>query len=173
MSAEIKTSAIPAAGYVYQTLQGVNLLCDWLDAPTRYIRVRFECDEDAIAPQGLDDLVAERPDGRTDLWQVKFTPSPGKHALDWEWFLAKSGKAGGRSRTNLRKWFDAFDALDPQRVGEVRLLTNRIPDLSMEACLGGGTFIDYSRAPADVRQRVEQDLGGGRQRHALVQDTGD
>lgn len=160
MSTKIKTSAIIAAGYVYQTMQGVNLLCDWLDAPTRYARIRFECDEDAIAPQGLDDLIAERPDGRMDLWQVKFTPSPAKHALDWKWLLEKKGKAGGTSRTNLRKWFDALDAIEPAKVGDIRLLTNRVPDLAMEACLSGGKFIDYKLAPADIQTKVEHDLGG-------------
>lgn len=160
MTSEIKNTAITAAGYIYQTLQGVNLLCDWLDSPTRYIRVRFECDEDAVAPQGLDDLVAERPDGRVDLWQVKFTPSPEKHALDWEWLLTRSGKAGGKSRTNLRKWFDALEAVGVARAGEVRLLTNRVPDLAMETCLNGGSLIDYKLAPADIQTKVEQDLGG-------------
>lgn len=161
MSAEIKTSAIPAAGYVYQTMQGVNLLCDWLDSPTRYTRLRFECDEDSVAPQGLDDLVAERPDGRFDLWQVKFTPSPDKHALDWDWLLEKPGKVGGKSRSNLRKWFDAFEAIERPRIGDVRLLTNRVPDLAMEACLAGGNFIDYTRASDEVRVKVETELNGG------------
>jgi hypothetical protein len=141
-------------------MQGVNLLCDWLDAPTRYSRIRFECDEDTIAPQGLDDLVAERPDGRMDLWQVKFTPSPVRNPLDWKWLLEKKGKAGGKARTNLRKWFDALNAIEPAKVGEIRLLTNRVPDLAMEACLSGGKFIDYKLAPPDIQIKVEQDLGG-------------
>lgn len=159
MSTAIKNSAIPAAGYVYQTMQGVNLLCDWLDAPTRYTRVRFECDEDAVAPQGLDDLVAECPDGRVNLWQVKFTPSPEKHFLDWHWMLEKPGKVGGKSRSNLRKWFDALSCIPAERVGEVWLLTNRVPDAAVEACLDGG-FIDYTKAPADVRLKIEGELGG-------------
>lgn len=160
MSFEIKASAIPLAGYVYQTLQGVDLLCDWLDAPTRYDRVRFECDDEAVAPRGLDDVVAERRDGRVDLTQVKFTPSPENHALDWNWLLTKPGKAGGTSRSLLRKWFDAFAAIDPKRVGEVCLITNRAPDLAIETCLAGGAFIDYKKAPADVQTKVEADLGG-------------
>lgn len=160
MSAEVKTSAIPAAGYVYQTMHGVNLLCDWLDSPTRYTRMFFECDEDAIAPKGLDDLVAERPDGRFDLWQVKYTPSPEKYALDWGWLLEKPGKVGGRSRSNLRKWFDAFAAIEQSQVGDIRLLTNRVPDLTMEGCLAGGNFIDYNRAPDEIRIRVELELNG-------------
>lgn len=159
MSAAIKTSAIPASGYLYQTMQGVNLLCDWLDSPTRYVRVKFESDEDADAPQGLDDLVAERPDGRVDLWQVKFTPSVEKHALDWEWLLKKPGKAGGKSRCNLRKWFDAFNQIPEERIGEIGLLTNRVPDAGVEACLNGGC-LDYTKASEDVRLQVESELGG-------------
>lgn len=160
MSAVIKTSAIPLAGYVYQTLQGVDLLCDWLDAPTRYVRVRFECDDDEVAPQGLDDVVAERQDGRVDVTQVKFTPSPEKYSFDWDWLLTKPGKAGGTSRTLLRKWFDALAAIDPKRLGEVCLITNRAPDLAMETCLAGGAYIDYKKAPADVQAKVEADLSG-------------
>jgi hypothetical protein len=160
MNEKIKPSAIPAAGYVYQTMQGLNLLCDWLDAPSRFVRVRFECDDDAVAPQGLDDLVAERADARVDVWQVKFTPSPGEHLLDWGWLLTKPGKASGKSRSNLRKWFDAFDAIEPARLGEVRLLTNRVPDLAMEKCLAGGLHIDYPLAPAEVVQQIEKELGG-------------
>nr|WP_299244208.1 NACHT domain-containing protein [uncultured Halomonas sp.] len=160
MSKEVKIAAIPAAGYVYQTMQGVNLLCDWLDSPTRYSRIRFECDEDAVAPKGLDDLVAERHDGRFDLWQVKFTPSPDKHLLDWNWLLAKPGKPGGKSRSHLRKWFDAFEAIELSRIGDVCLLTNRVPDHAMEACLAGGNYIDYTRAPDEVRGKVETELDG-------------
>ncbi|WP_080494628.1 ATP-binding protein, partial [Burkholderia ubonensis] len=158
MTSEVKNTAITAAGYFYQTMQGVNLLCDWMDSPTRYTRIRFECDEEETAPRGLDDLVAERPDGRVDLWQVKFTPSADKHALDWDWLFSKSGKSGGRARSNLRKWFDAFARIEPARVGGIRLLTNRVPDLAMEACLAGGNFIDYKRAPDDVRVLVEKEL---------------
>lgn len=57
MSEEIKNTAITAAGYVYQNRQGLKLLCDWLDAPTRYTRVKFECDDEAVAPTGLGYIV--------------------------------------------------------------------------------------------------------------------
>lgn len=84
MSEEIKPTAITAAGYVYQNRQGLRLLCDWLDAPTRYTRMKFECDDEADAPKGLDDIVAERSGGLVDLAQVKYTPNPAIHALSWE-----------------------------------------------------------------------------------------
>ena len=81
MSEDIKNTAIPAAGYVYQTRQGLRVLCDWLDAPTRYGRLKFECDDETEAPTGLDDIVVERSDDLVDLQQVKFTPNPDAYPL--------------------------------------------------------------------------------------------
>lgn len=156
---KIKKSAIPAAGYHYQTLQGISLLCDWLDAPSRYTRVRFECDDDAVSPQGLDDLVAERPDGVVDVWQVKFTPSSDKYFLSVDWLLETSGK-GPKARSNLRKWYDAFNKIETTRLGEMRLLTNRIPDLELEGCLDENGLIDYSKASPENSRKLEAELGG-------------
>lgn len=87
MSENIKNTAITAAGYIYQNRQGLKVLCDWLDAPIRYNRVKFECDHENEAPQGLDDIVIERTDGLVDLLQIKFTPNPDKHLLSWKWML--------------------------------------------------------------------------------------
>ncbi|HGK8967004.1 TPA: hypothetical protein ACKAF1_003564, partial [Pseudomonas aeruginosa] len=67
MSEDIKKTAITAAGYMYQNRQGLRILCDWLDAPARYTRVKFECDDESVAPTGLDDIVVERSDGLVDL----------------------------------------------------------------------------------------------------------
>ena len=53
----------------------------------RATRVKFECDDEAVAPTGLDDIVAERPDDLVDLEQVKYTPNPAMHALSWAWML--------------------------------------------------------------------------------------
>lgn len=69
MSEDIKKTAITAAGYMYQNRQGLRILCDWLDAPARYTRVKFECDDESVAPTGLDDIVVERSDGLVDLLQ--------------------------------------------------------------------------------------------------------
>lgn len=112
MSENIKNTAITAAGYIYQNRQGLKVLCDWLDAPARYSRVKFECDDENVAPTGMDGIVVERSDGLVDLQQVKFTPDPEVHLLSWEWMLEKTGKTA-RSRSMLRKWFDAFKKLDP------------------------------------------------------------
>lgn len=157
MSEEIKNTAITAAGYVYQNRQGLKLLCDWLDAPTRYTRVKFECDDDAIAPTGLDDIVAERPNDLVDLQQVKYTPNPAEYPLSWAWMLERTGKTA-RSRSMLRKWFDAFVKLDSARVGELSLKTNRRPDADIEACLTDGK-IDLSKVPESRRLEVIAELG--------------
>lgn len=157
MSENIKSPAITAAGYVYQNRQGLKVLCDWLDAPVRYGRVKFECDNDKEAPQALDDIVVERSDGLVDLHQVKFTPNPDKHMLSWEWMLEKSGKTA-RSRSMLRKWFDAFKSLDPALIGEISLTTNRRPDANIEACLDADV-ISFAKIPEPTRSKVINELG--------------
>lgn len=157
MSEYIKNTAITAAGYVYQNRQGLRILCDWLDAPTRYRQVKFECDDETVAPTGLDDIVAERADGLVDLEQVKYTPNPDVHELSWMWMLEKSGKTA-RSRSMLRKWFDAFNALDPARIGVISLKTNRRPDAEIEACLVNG-IIDFAKVPEPRHSEVISELG--------------
>lgn len=157
MSENIKNTAITAAGYIYQNRQGLRVLCDWLDAPARYTRVKFECDDAAVAPMGLDDIVIARADSMIDLQQVKFTPNPEVHPLCWDWMLEKSGKTQ-RSRSMLRKWFDAFKALDPARVGVLSLTTNRQPDADIEACLEDGR-ISFAKIPEPRRTEVIAELG--------------
>ncbi|MBE5214762.1 ATP-binding protein [Pectobacterium sp. A535-S3-A17] len=158
MSEHIKKTAITAAGYIYQNRQGLKVLCDWLDAPTRYNQVKFECDNENEAPQGLDDIVIERSDGLVDLQQIKFTPDSDKHLLSWDWMLEKKGKSE-RARSMLRKWFDAFKQLDPARIGEISLITNRRPDADIEVCLERNR-IDPSKIPESQRTLVEAELGG-------------
>jgi hypothetical protein len=157
MTDKIKKTATTSAGYIYQTRQGVKLLCDWLDAPSRYARVKFECDDEAEAPTGLDDIVAERSDGTVEFQQVKFTPRPEAYPLSWDWMFEKSGKTE-KSRTMLRKWFDAFNKLDPTRIGEVSLLTNRQPDAAIEHCLIGDK-ISFIKVPEPMRTRLIAELG--------------
>ncbi len=156
MSEDIKNTAIPAAGYVYQTRQGLRVLCDWLDAPTRYGRLKFECDDETEAPTGLDDIVVERSDDLVDLQQVKFTPNPDAYPLCWEWLLEKTGKTA-KSRSMLRKWFDAFRKLDPARIGEISLVTNRRPDADIEACLEAGK-ISFAKVATPWREKVIAEL---------------
>jgi len=157
MSENIKSTAITLAGYIYQNWQGLKVLCEWLDAPARYSRVKFECDDEAMAPKGLDDIVVERGDGLVDLQQIKFTPDPDVHLLSWAWMLEKAGKTA-RSRSMLRKWFDAFQKLDPARIGELSLITNRRPDAAIEACLDAGK-ISFAKIPEPKRSELIAELG--------------
>jgi hypothetical protein len=120
--------------------------------------VKFECDDEAVAPTGLDDTVVERADSQVDLQQVKFTPNPDAHPLCWDWMLEKSGKTE-RSRSMLRKWFDAFKALDPARAGVLSLRTNRRPDADIEACLDDDK-ISFAKIPEPRRSEVIAELGG-------------
>ncbi|QRY31890.1 NACHT domain-containing protein [Variovorax sp. PDNC026] len=157
MTENIKNTAITSAGYLYQNRHGLRVLCDWLDAPTRYTRVKFECDDEAEAPMGLDDIVVERSDGRQDLQQIKFTPNPDVHVLSWDWLLGKTGKTE-RSRSTVRKWFDAFKEVDVARRGELSLKTNRRPDAEIEACLGGGKIV-FAKVPEPKRSALIAELG--------------
>ncbi len=158
MSENIKSSAITAAGYIYQTRHGLKFLCDWLDAPARFKQVKFECDNDDEAPQGLDDIVIERADGLFDLQQVKFTPRSDLHSLSWDWLLEKTGKTV-RSRSMLRKWFDAYKKIESNRLGEISLITNRIPDVEVEACLENGKM-SFAKIIEPNRSKVISELGG-------------
>lgn len=157
MLENIKNTAITAAGYIYQTRHGLKVLCDWLDAPARFKKVKFECDNDNEAPQGLDDIVIERADGRFDLQQVKFTPRSDLHALSWDWLLEKSGKTP-RSRSMIRKWFDAYKKIEPNQLGTISLITNRIPDAEVEACLENGK-ISFAKILEPNRSKVISELG--------------
>lgn len=157
MSENIKGTATTVAGYVYQNRQGLKVLCDWLDSPTRYRRVKFECDDENEAPQALDDIVIERSDGLVDFQQIKFTPNPGKHLLTWDWIFEKTGTTE-RARSNLRKWFDAFRKLDPDYTGEILLVTNRCPDASIEACLNT-KGISFDKVQEPTRTKIISELG--------------
>ncbi len=163
---KVKNSAIPYAGYEYQTLHGVYMLAQWLNSPTEYERVCFEADEDE-APQGIDDIVCERTDGKIDYWQVKFTPTPQKdeNRFTWKWLLAKSGKTE-RSRSILKKIGDAISSVPADQLGQVVLLSNKIPDRSMENCLNGKK-IDFSKIELETRVQIVQQLGSEQVAHSL------
>ncbi|ENY9601010.1 AAA family ATPase, partial [Escherichia coli] len=157
---KVKNSAIIYTGYDYQTLQGVKLLAEWLHSPTQYDRVAFEADMDSNeTPEGIDDIVCERPDGVRDYWQVKFTPSPEKdeNRLTWEWLLKISGKTA-RSRSILKKLYDAISAVSAEKLGDVILLTNKRPDRSMESCLLGSK-IDFSQIDDNSQLEITRQLG--------------
>ncbi|MBT2117794.1 NACHT domain-containing protein [Dyella sp. LX-66] len=155
---DIKATAIPLSGYVYQNLVGLSILCDWLDDPGLYEWVAFECDDDAGGYQGLDDVVAQRRDGTTELTQVKFTvdaEDPG-NALSWEWLLAHKPKG----RSLIQKWADAYYDAAGRSAVEASLLTNRRPDYELAQCLSSaGDRIDFRKLPSPVVDRIATQIG--------------
>lgn len=157
---KIKNSAITYTGYDYQTLQGVKLLAEWLHSPTQYARVAFEADANSNeTPAGIDDIVCERPNGIKDFWQVKFTPSSDKdeNRLTWDWLLKVSGKTD-RSRSILKKLYDAIISVPAENLGNVVLLTNKQPDRSMESCLHGSK-VDFNQVDDDTKREIIDQLG--------------
>ncbi len=157
---KVKNSAIIYTGYDYQTLQGVKLLAEWLCSPAKYTRVAFEADTDSNeTPEGIDDIVCERPDGIKDFWQVKFSPTPEKkeNHLTWDWLLKISGKTT-RSRSIFKKLCDAIAAVPEEKLGDVILLTNKRPDRVMESCLCGSR-IDFMQIEEETQKEIILQLG--------------
>ncbi|MEE8057562.1 MAG: ATP-binding protein, partial [Pseudomonadales bacterium] len=156
----IKNSAIIYSGYDYQTLHGVLLLAKWINNPTEYQRICFEADGDKDeAPQGIDDIICERSDGRIDYRQVKFTPSPFKeeNKLSWDWLLKISGKTD-RSRSILKKISDAVKRVPDGKIGDVILLTNKRPDRNIDKCLNEHRII-YENIDQSVLAEITDQLG--------------
>lgn len=157
---KVKNSAIIYTGYDYQTLQGVKLLTKWLTSPTQYSRIAFEADSDSNeTPEGIDDVVCERPDGTKDFWQVKFTPSPDKseNMLIWSWLLEIKGKTD-KSRSIVKKFYDAISNVPSGKLGQVTLLTNKRPDRIMESCIRGSK-IDFQLIDKTNQQEIIRQLG--------------
>ncbi|MGX9784449.1 P-loop domain-containing protein [Janthinobacterium lividum] len=153
---KVKTSAIPYTGYNYQTYQGIYWLVDWLANPSRFLRMRFECNDKDSAPQGLDDIVAWRSDGKLDYAQVKFTVNSDDHKLSWDWLLVLPSTKIPRSL--MMKWADALNSVDPTNVGRVRLITNREPDEEFGRCLEGAK-VDFDALSAERQREVVSQLG--------------
>jgi len=153
----IKRTAIPASGYIYQTLVGIRLLCDWLSNPALYDWVQFEADDQEDA-KGLDDIVAQRPDGLLELVQVKFTVDPHepRNALSWSWLLQRKGTKG---KSLLEKWSAAAFRIGLDRLGKVSLTTNRRPDASFSSQLYGAK-VDLTVLPEALRDEVVEHVGG-------------
>lgn len=157
-SHDIKRTAIPLSGYVYQNLVGLGLLCDWLDDPGLYDWVQFEADHDEV-PQGLDDLVAQRRDGTFSMLQVKFTVDAHdtRNALTWDWLLGHKPKG----RSLLQKWCGALSEIAAERVHTAALITNRIPSLEFESTIDTSSLkVMLDRVDAAIRTEIFGQLGG-------------
>lgn len=157
MNRTVKRSAIPASGYVYQTLVGIKTLCDWLDNPSIYEWIKFEADDEQDA-SGLDDIVIQRTDGQMELIQVKFTVSEFEpdYALSWEWLTARKGKRG---TSLLEKWTRAFFRVGPGRLARAQLITNRRPDAEFAAQLSAGK-VRWDQIDDALRQELVLHAGG-------------
>lgn len=155
MNSLIKASAIPAAGYGYQTMVGFRVLADWLEDPGRYEWVAFEATE--VGAKGLDDIIAKRTDGRVELTQVKFTVDPFDVAneLTWDWLLSRRG---ARGTSLLQKWARTILNVGSS-VAHAGLLTNRRPDADFSSHLANGQ-VDYSVLGAHLREQIEEQIGG-------------
>ena len=157
MDGQIKRTAIPFSGYVYQNLVGLELLCDWLDDPSLYQWVKFEADDGQLA-QGLDDIVALCHDNSFILLQIKFTVNSDdpNNALNWKWLL--DHKPNGRS--NLQKWADALISLTPQRINQAAVITNRRPDREFETHIDAATRrVKFDSMPQGVRDKIIEQIG--------------
>lgn len=154
---KIKNSAITYTGYEYQTFFGVLKLALWLNNPNIYKSICFESDQDT--PQGIDDIVLKRNDGKTDYYQVKFTPSEHKtdNYFSWDWLLNTTGKTN-RSRSILKKIYDAVNKVNKEERGDIVLLTNKIPDRNIENCLIERKF-NYSLINIEIKDLIIKQLG--------------
>lgn len=154
----VKNSAITYTGYEYQTLFGVLKLATWLNNPTEYECICFEADQEDT-PQGIDDIVLKRNDGKIDYIQVKFTPSEHKteNAFNWTWLLKVTGRTA-RSRSILKKIYDAVQAVDDEKQGKIILITNKIPDREIEACLIKEKF-NYDLISPEAKALINEQLG--------------
>lgn len=154
---KVKPSAIPYSGYTYQTLQGMSWLVAWLASPTRYLKMKFECSDKSLAPQGIDDIVAWRSDGKVDYAQVKFTPNPEVYRLTWEWLLELPSTK--KPRSLMMKWLDAVELASKDSLGLVTLITNREPDEELGRCLDGDK-ICFDRLSPERKGALSAQLGG-------------
>lgn len=135
----------------------MSWLVAWLAAPTRYLKMKFECSDKSLAPQGIDDIVAWRSDGRVDYAQVKFTPSPEDYRLTWEWLLELPSTK--RPRSLMMKWLDAVQLASTSSLGLVTLITNREPDEELGRCLDGNK-IRFDRLSPERKVALSAQLGG-------------
>lgn len=157
MTSRVKRSAIPASGYMYQTLVGIRVLCSWLDNPGMYEWVQFEAD-DLQEARGLDDIIASRADKLLELIQVKFTVAPFEpvNALSWDWLTERKGVRG---KSLLEKWSSAAFGVGLENTAELRLITNRRPDAEFTAHLRDGKVL-LEALPEALREEIEVHVGG-------------
>jgi len=158
---QIKSAAIPRAGYEYQDLVGIEVLIRQYRDPALYAWVLLEADDTTF--RALDDVVAARKDGSFEFIQVKFTVDSDRYELDWDWLLSKT--TNGTSM--LEKWAKSLArvaAMGP--IHSAGLKTNRIPSTEFAKCLKGAR-INLDLLPKEIRKSVEGACGGAAQAKAF------
>ena len=158
---QIKSAAIPRAGYEYQDLAGIEVLIRQYRDPELFAWVQLEADD--TANRALNDVVAARKDGSYEFVQVKFTVDSDRYELDWEWFLDKT--KNGTSM--LEKWAKSLARVaEKGPIHSAGLKTNRIPSAEFAKCLKGAR-IDLDLLPKAIRESVESACGGAAEAKAF------
>src|SRR5450830_473233 len=155
MNDQIKNTAIPLSGYVYQNLVGLNLLCDWLDNPSLFEWIKFEAEDEAA--KGLDDIIGLSQDKSFVMFQVKFTVNSDdpKNSLSWKWLLDHKPK----SRSNLQKWAEAYSAFTPESVSEAALITNRKPDREFDSHIDKvSRKVNFDKLPQQILEQILEQI---------------
>ena len=157
----IKSTAITYKGYDYQTLFGISILADWLNFPDKYQKVLFEATDDTDdTPQALDDVICVRKDNKYDYYQVKYSPSPEKeeNEFSWDWILKKSGKTE-RSKSILRKIYDAYKRIPLDQINSINLVTNKRLARDVEPCFQETPYLQFELIPKNIQDEIIKQLG--------------
>jgi hypothetical protein len=150
-----KKVGILRAGFEYQDLVAIEVLIDFYRDRNRYDWVQLESPDGQFS--SVEDVVAKRPDGRFELYQVKFTVDPTNPAneISLDWLTSKKG----RGRSLLQKWSTSVLAQKEAGKLEVGVLkTDRRPDAIIASCLEHGR-LRYDKLSADNRAAVDAEIG--------------
>ncbi|MDR0067870.1 dsDNA nuclease domain-containing protein, partial [Acinetobacter sp. 11520] len=168
----IKSTAITYKGYDYQTLFGISILADWLHFPDKYQKILFEATDDTNeTPQSLDDVVCIRKNNKYDYYQVKYSPSPEKveNEFSWNWILHSSGKTE-RSRSILRKIYDAYKKIPSDQINSINLVTNKRLARDVEPCFQGTSYLEFDLIPTDIQNEIIKQLGNETEARKFIEN---
>lgn len=168
----IKSTAITYKGYDYQTLFGISILADWLHFPDKYQKILFEATDDTNeTPQSLDDVVCIRKNNKYDYYQVKYSPSPEKveNEFSWNWILHSSGKTE-RSRSILRKIYDAYKKIPSDQINSINLVTNKRLARDVEPCFQGTSYLEFDLIPTDIQNEIIKQLGNKTEARKFIEN---
>jgi hypothetical protein len=109
----------------------------------------------------LDDIQAERSDGKRRLLQVKFGTDV---TVEWDWDELMEQKQGKKKPlpSLLQKWKNSLDQVlaDGVQVSEAAVITNRSASAAIRGHLSDSGLIDFSSLSVDLQARLSGQLGG-------------